>query len=113
MFEHFQIVVLKPVSRNKRHEGKRETFYISSVCSVYQFWLAAYVDSNSEDSDSDLSDVGEVDSDVEREKQVRYERHLYREDAAQIKKFRQQEMRPGEKRNLGPDDGLKLEHVHG
>ena len=111
MFRHFQIVILKPVSRNKRHEGKKEKK--SSVCSVYQFWLAAYVDSNSEDSDSDLSDVGEVDSDVEREKQVRYERHLYREDAAQIKKFRQQEMRPGEKRNLGPDDGLKLEHVHG
>nr|KAG5687806.1 hypothetical protein BaRGS_005436 [Batillaria attramentaria] len=73
----------------------------------------AYVDSNSEDSDSDLSDVGEVDSDVEREKQVKYGRHVYREDAAQIKKFRKQEMKPGEKRALGPNDGLKLEHVHG
>lgn len=84
-----------------------------SVSSMFELLVAAYVDSNSEDSDSDLSDVGEVDSDVEREKQVRYGRHLYREDAAQIKKFRQQEMRPGEKRNLGPNDGLKLEHVHG
>lgn len=71
------------------------------------------MDSNSEESDSDLSDVGEVDSDVEREKQVRYGRHLYREDAAQIKKFMQEEMRAGEKRNLGPDDGLALEYVHG
>ena len=71
------------------------------------------MDSNSEDSDSDLSDVAEVDSDIEREKQVRYGRHLYREDAAQIKKFRHKEMRPGEKRSLGPNDGLTLEFVHG
>ncbi|KAK7103893.1 echinoderm microtubule-associated protein-like 6 [Littorina saxatilis] len=73
----------------------------------------AYVDSNSEDSDSDLSDVGEVDSDVEREKQVKYGRHVYREDAAQIKKFRHQEMKAGKKRNMGPEDGLKLEYIHG
>lgn len=39
----------------------------------------AYLDSDSEDSDSDLSG-GELDSDIEKEKQVAYERTLYRED---------------------------------
>jgi hypothetical protein len=39
----------------------------------------AYVDSDSEDSDSDLSS-GEIDSDVEKEKQISYDRTLYRED---------------------------------
>lgn len=71
------------------------------------------MDSNSEESDSDLSDVGGIDSDVEKEKQIQYERSLYREDVAQIKKLRQQEMKPGEKRIQGPNDGLKLEYVHG
>jgi hypothetical protein len=39
----------------------------------------AYLDSDSEDSDSDLSGV-EIDSDIEREKQISYDRTLYRED---------------------------------
>ena len=44
------------------------------------FALAAYMDSNSEDSDSDMSDAPELDSDLENEKQVRYDRNVYRED---------------------------------
>ena len=44
------------------------------------FALAAYLDSNSEDSDSDMSDAPELDSDLENEKQVRYDRNVYRED---------------------------------
>ena len=39
----------------------------------------AYLDSDSEDSDSDLSG-NEIDSDIEREKQISYDRTLYRED---------------------------------
>lgn len=39
----------------------------------------AYLDSDSEDSDSDLSG-NEIDSDIEREKQISYDRILYRED---------------------------------
>ena len=39
----------------------------------------AYMDSDSEDSDSDLSG-GEIDSDIEKEKQISYDRTLYRED---------------------------------
>lgn len=70
------------------------------------------MDSNSEESDSDLSDVGEVDSDLEREKQVKYDRAVYREDAAALKKL-SKKMAPGQKRKQGPNDGLKLEFVHG
>ena len=40
---------------------------------------SAYLDSDSEDSDSDLSG-DEIDSDIEREKQISYDRTLYRED---------------------------------
>jgi hypothetical protein len=39
----------------------------------------AYLDSDSEDSDSDLSGA-EIDSDIEKEKQISYDRNLYRED---------------------------------
>lgn len=41
--------------------------------------VGAYLDSDSEDSDSDLS-APEIDSDIEKEKQITYDRHLYRED---------------------------------
>ena len=73
----------------------------------------AYVDSNSEDSDSDMSDIGELDSDLEREKQVRYDRVLYKEDTANFKKLMRQDMKPGVKRKRGPTNSLKLEYVHG
>ncbi len=45
----------------------------------------AYLDSDSEDSDSDLSGA-EIDSDIEKEKQISYDRNLYREDY-QVNKF--------------------------
>jgi hypothetical protein len=41
--------------------------------------VGAYLDSDSEDSDSDLSGA-EIDSDIEKEKQISYDRNLYRED---------------------------------
>ena len=71
------------------------------------------MDSNSEESDSDLSDVGEVDSDVAAEQQQSYERAVYREDMSSLKQQRKAEMAPGQKRAHAPDEGLKLEFVHG
>ncbi|XP_055878559.1 echinoderm microtubule-associated protein-like 6 isoform X2 [Biomphalaria glabrata] len=73
----------------------------------------AYVDSNSEDSDSDLSDVASVDSDVEKEKQVGYDRPVYKEDLKNIKKLVHANLPPGAKRKNGPTESLKLEYVHG
>lgn len=35
-----------------------------------------YADSNSEESDSDLSDVPELDSDIEQETQINYDRQV-------------------------------------
>ena len=39
----------------------------------------AYLDSNSEDSDSELSGK-EIDSDIENEKQIIYDRDVYKDD---------------------------------
>ena len=50
---------------------------------------------------------------MEAEKQKTYERAVYKEDMAVIKKQRKQEMAPGEKRAKAPDEGLKLEFIHG
>ena len=72
-----------------------------------------FVDSNSEESDSDVSDVGALDSDLEQEKQVSYGRHVYREDTANIKKLMKQELGAGQKRKSGPVDSVKLEFIHG
>lgn len=71
------------------------------------------MDSNSEDSDSDMSDVPGLDSDVEREKQKNYSRTLYKEDAAKLKKLMKDDLKPGDKRKRAPADGLKLKYVHG
>ncbi|XP_060573407.1 echinoderm microtubule-associated protein-like 6 [Ruditapes philippinarum] len=72
-----------------------------------------FVDSNSEESDSDLSDVGAIDSDLEQEKQVSYQRSIYREDAVKMKKLMKEELGAGKKRKMAPADSLKLEFVHG
>lgn len=73
----------------------------------------AYVDSNSEESDSDLSDVGSIDSDVEREKQVGYDRAIYKEDIASHKKLLKANFQGGAKRQQGPAESLSLEYVLG
>jgi hypothetical protein len=70
------------------------------------------LDSNSEDSDTDISDVGDIDSDLEQEKQVRYDREVYREDAAELRKL-EKGVTGGRKRKHGPSSSLKLEYVHG
>ena len=46
----------------------------------------SYLDSDSEGSDSDLSGA-EIDSDIEKERQISYERTLYREDYKVKAKF--------------------------
>lgn len=76
------------------------------------YWTG-YLDSNSEDSDSDMSDVAQVDSDLEQEKQVTYDRAVYKEDASTIRKLVKEDLTSGQKRKKGPSQGLKLEYVHG
>lgn len=74
---------------------------------------SGFVDSNSEESDSDLSDVADMDSDLEAEKQVVYSRAIYKEDAAKIRKLTKDELQAGQKRKRGPTAGLKLQFIHG
>uniref|UniRef100_A0A8C2DMI7 EMAP like 6 n=1 Tax=Cyprinus carpio TaxID=7962 RepID=A0A8C2DMI7_CYPCA len=69
----------------------------------------SYADSNSGDSDSDLSDVPELDSDIEQEAQMNYERQVYKEDLPQLKK----KLAGSLKRQKAPDEGLRLQFVHG
>ena len=71
------------------------------------------MDSNSEDSDSDMSDVPEVDSDIEAEKHLTYDRAVYKEDMSIIKKRIKENMSAGQKRRRAPDEGLKLGFIHG
>uniref|UniRef100_A0A8C1QI80 EMAP like 6 n=1 Tax=Cyprinus carpio TaxID=7962 RepID=A0A8C1QI80_CYPCA len=69
----------------------------------------SYADSNSGESDSDLSDVPELDSDIEQEAQINYERQVYKEDLPQLKK----KLAGSLKRQKAPDEGLRLQFVHG
>ncbi|XP_038072339.1 echinoderm microtubule-associated protein-like 6 [Patiria miniata] len=71
-----------------------------------------YVDSNSEDSDSDLSDVAELDSDIEKEKEIDYDRPVYKEDLTRLKR-QKKEGNSGQKRQKAPSQGIRMEFVHG
>ncbi|KAI4812331.1 hypothetical protein KUCAC02_023729 [Chaenocephalus aceratus] len=72
-------------------------------------------DSNSEESDSDVSDVPELDSDIEQETQINYDRQVYKEDLPQLRQqSREKKQQVGSlKRQNGPDQGLRLQFVHG
>ncbi|XP_006814808.2 echinoderm microtubule-associated protein-like 6, partial [Saccoglossus kowalevskii] len=73
-----------------------------------------YVDSNSEESDSDMSDVGEIDSDIERENTINYDRVVYKDDMTAIKAKNKADLKgSGQKRNKAPSEGIKLEFIHG
>ncbi|CAF4015711.1 unnamed protein product [Rotaria sordida] len=74
--------------------------------------VGTYLDSDSEDSDSDLSGA-EIDSDIEKEKQISYDRALYREDYQKLKKTMKEKLPPGEKRKKQPDEGLTLDYAFG
>ncbi|KAJ8387313.1 hypothetical protein AAFF_G00158090 [Aldrovandia affinis] len=74
-----------------------------------------YTDSNSEESDSDLSDVPELDSDIEQEAQINYDRQVYKEDLPQLKQQSREKQQPVSslKRQRVPEEGLRLQFVHG
>ncbi|XP_061084047.1 echinoderm microtubule-associated protein-like 6 isoform X1 [Conger conger] len=74
-----------------------------------------YTDSNSEESDSDLSDVPELDSDIEQEAQINYDRQVYKEDLPQLRQQSREKQQPisSLKRQRVPEEGLRLQFVHG
>jgi WD40 repeat protein len=77
----------------------------------------AYMDSDSEDSDSELSGR-EIDSDIEKEKEKSYDRPVYKEDLVILKPKVQEMMKKAEsdtreKRKARPELSLNLKHVFG
>ncbi|KAK7903892.1 hypothetical protein WMY93_016499 [Mugilogobius chulae] len=72
-------------------------------------------DSNSEESDSDQSDVPEMDSEIEQETQLTYRRQVYKEDLPQLKEQSKEKQRalPMKKRERAPGSGVKLHFIHG
>ncbi|XP_037097720.1 echinoderm microtubule-associated protein-like 5 isoform X2 [Syngnathus acus] len=72
-------------------------------------------DSNSEESDSDQSDVPEMDSEIEQETQLTYRRQVYKEDLPQLKEQCKEKDRAIalKKRERAPGSGLKLHFIHG
>nr|XP_033966852.1 echinoderm microtubule-associated protein-like 5 isoform X2 [Pseudochaenichthys georgianus] len=72
-------------------------------------------DSNSEESDSDQSDVPEMDSEIEQETQLTYRRQIYKEDLPQLKEQCKEKHRATamKKRERAPGSGVKLHFIHG
>ncbi|XP_072221520.1 echinoderm microtubule-associated protein-like 5 isoform X3 [Leuresthes tenuis] len=72
-------------------------------------------DSNSEESDSDQSDVPEMDSEIEQETQLTYRRQVYKEDLPQLKEQCKEKHRATamKKRERAPGSGIKLHFIHG
>lgn len=90
--------------------------------SLLKTFIAGLGDSANEESDSDLSDVPEVDSDVEQEQQIKYDRPVYKEDLAMLKAKLNHADKDGksrvaskqaDKRQKAPAGSLQLEFVHG
>lgn len=74
-----------------------------------------YLDTNSEDSDSDLSGR-EVDSDMEHEKEITYDRKIYKDDLITLKPIIKREIKEAQahvKRQARPDISLGIEFVFG
>lgn len=75
------------------------------------------MDSNSEDSDSEMSGK-EIDSDIENEKEVSYDRVVYKEDLVALKPVVKEEIKKSEaehsyKRQTRPEMSLSLDFVFG
>ena len=88
-------------------------------------------ESDSEGSDSDASNVGSVDSDLEQEQENTYQRTVYREDLQLLKRKIRDKEKEAERatkskrgikasasaaegrKNTAPEDYLTLEFVHG
>jgi len=86
------------------------------------------VDSDSEESDSDVSDVGSIDSDLENEQEKLYERAIYREDLPELRKKLKEKADKEQaakgvsasraaaasgKKQSAPEGSLKMHFVHG
>ncbi|KAJ3613029.1 hypothetical protein NHX12_019285 [Muraenolepis orangiensis] len=69
----------------------------------------------SEESDSDQSDVPEMDSEIEQETQLTYRRQVYKEDLPQLKEQCKEKHRAVamKKREKAPGNGAKLHFIHG
>ncbi|XP_038631944.1 echinoderm microtubule-associated protein-like 5 isoform X6 [Scyliorhinus canicula] len=72
-------------------------------------------DSNSDQSDSDQSDVPELDSEIEQELQISYHRQIYKEDLPQLKEKSKEkcQVATSKKRDKPPDSSVRLHFVHG
>ena len=91
------------------------------------FVLYPVGDSDSEESDSDVSDVGSVDSDLANEQKMTYKRPIYREDLPELrkklkKKADKEQSASGMsanraaatgKKQSAPESGLTMQFVHG
>ncbi|KAM9714304.1 echinoderm microtubule-associated protein-like 5 isoform 3-T3 [Dama dama] len=72
-------------------------------------------DSNSDESDSDLSDVPELDSEIEQETQLTYRRQVYKEDLPHLKEQYKEKQKSGtsKRRERAPGNSIRLHFVHG
>ncbi|KFO18258.1 Echinoderm microtubule-associated protein-like 5 [Fukomys damarensis] len=72
-------------------------------------------DSNSDESDSDMSDVPELDSEIEQETQLTYRRQVYKEDLPQLKEQckEKQKNATSKRRERAPGNSIRLHFVHG
>lgn len=85
-------------------------------------------DSDSEESDSDMSDVGSVDSDLANEQEMTYNRSIYREDLPELRKKLKEKMSVEQSSSTGmsanraaatgrkqsaPECSLTMQFVHG
>uniref|UniRef100_A0A8D0QMF1 EMAP like 5 n=1 Tax=Sus scrofa TaxID=9823 RepID=A0A8D0QMF1_PIG len=72
-------------------------------------------DSNTDESDSDLSDVPELDSEIEQETQLTYRRQVYKEDLPQLKEQYKEKQKSGtsKRRERAPGNSIRLHFVHG
>ncbi|XP_032883277.1 echinoderm microtubule-associated protein-like 5 isoform X3 [Amblyraja radiata] len=75
----------------------------------------SFADSNSDLSDSDQSDVPELDSEIEQEIQISYHRQIYKEDLPQLKEKckEKRQAATAKKREKAPDSSLRLHFIHG
>uniref|UniRef100_G1KXP8 EMAP like 5 n=1 Tax=Anolis carolinensis TaxID=28377 RepID=G1KXP8_ANOCA len=79
------------------------------------FITESLVDSNSEESDSDQSDVPELDSEIEQETQMTYRRQVYKEDLPQLKEQCKEKRKTAasKRRERAPINSIRLHFVHG
>lgn len=66
--------------------GFRVGFFCHKKVKFFPGWLSSegYADSNSGESDSDVSDVPELDSDIEQEAQTSYDRQVTRKQTSHM-----------------------------